>query len=275
MFEQFDQRSVVLYVFPALIFTAAVFIAPLASVIGQSFWNGEFTFSSYYNVVGSSLFQKVLVNTVVISFSSTIVALLFAYPIAYHMAKQEPRRRAILMMIVLIPFWTSILVKSYALMIILGRNGIINTAVGYFGIPALPLLFNRFGVIVGTIHTLIPFMIFPILNSLLARDPDLGRAAQIMGAGKLRIFLKVTLPLSMPGVAASFLLAVVHTFGFYVTASLLGGRGDLMMANLVDLYTREILDWNMAATIAVLLFLLCAVFTLLMGRTRALSTLAG
>jgi ABC-type spermidine/putrescine transport system permease subunit I len=79
----------------------------------------------------------------------------------------------------------------------------------------------------------------------------------------------------MPGVAASFLLAAVHTFGFYVTASLLGGRGDLMMANLVDLYTREILDWNMAATIAVLLFILCAVFTLLMGRTRALSTLAG
>ena len=87
--SEFDQRSVVLYVFPALIFTAAVFIAPLASVIGQSFWNGEFTFSSYYNVVGSSLFQKVLVNTVVISFSSTIVALLFAYPIAYHMAKQD------------------------------------------------------------------------------------------------------------------------------------------------------------------------------------------
>ncbi|MBM6593108.1 ABC transporter permease [Microvirga pudoricolor] len=275
MYARTGQQSAAFYVLPALLFTAVVFIAPLASVIGQSFWNGQFTTHSYQSVISSTLFQKVFVNTLVISFSSTFVALLFAYPMAYHMAKQTPRRRAFLMMIVLIPFWTSILVKSYALMIILGRNGIINTTIEYFGIPALPLLFNRFGVIVGTIHTLIPFMIFPILNSLLARDPDLGRAAQIMGAGKLRIFLKVTLPLSMPGVAASFLLAAVHTFGFYVTASLLGGRGDLMMANLVDLYTREILDWNMAATIAVLLFILCAVFTLLMGRTRALSTLAG
>jgi ABC-type spermidine/putrescine transport system permease subunit I len=275
MFERLGHRSVFLYVLPALLFTAVVFIAPLASVIGRSVWTDHFTVESYRSVLGSTLFQKVLVNTLSISFTSTFVALLFAYPMAYHMAKQTAQRRALLMTIVLIPFWTSILVKSYAFMIILGRNGIVNTGLGHFGFEPLPLLFNRFGVIVGTIHTLIPFMIFPILNSLLARDPDLPRAAQIMGAGKLRIFLKITLPLSMPGIAASFLLAVVHTFGFYVTASLLGGRGDLMMANLVDLYTREILDWNMAATIAVLLFLLCGIFTLLMGRTRALSTMAG
>ncbi len=275
MFERLGHRTAFFYVLPALLFTAVVFIAPLASVFGRSVWTDHFTIESYRSVLGSTLFHKVLMNTLSISLSSTLVALLFAYPMAYHMAKQTQRRRALLMILVLVPFWTSILVKSYAFMVILGRNGIVNSGLGHLGFEPLPLLFNRFGVIVGTIHTLIPFMIFPILNSLLARDPDLARAAEIMGAGKLRIFARVTLPLSMPGIAASFLLALVHTFGFYVTASLLGGRGDLMMANLVDLYTREMLDWTMAATIAVLLFLLCALFTLAMGRTRALSTMAG
>ena len=143
-----------------------------------------------------------------------------------------------------------------------------DTALQWIGLPRTRLLFNRTGVVIGTAHFLIPFVLFPILTSLLAQNPDLAKAAQIMGAGRLRIFLRITLPLSLPGVMAGCLLAMIQSFGFYITASLLGGKSDIMMANLVDLYTREILNWNLASAVAVVLLLLSAMLIAVLARVR-------
>jgi putative spermidine/putrescine transport system permease protein len=257
------------FVLPAAAFTGLVFLVPLWSVLYQSVTNsGGVTLEGYREIASSGLFVRVLSNTFEISLTATMVTVLLAYPIAYHLSKQTRRRRALLMVFVLLPFWTSILVKSYAFMVILGSDGIVNNLLALTGLPAVKLLFNRAGVIIATTHFLIPFVLFPILTSLLAQDPNYARAAQVMGAGRLRIFLRITLPLSMPGVVAGAMLAMIQSFGFFITAALLGGRRDMMMANLVDLYTREILNWTLASAVAVVLLVFACILILLLARLK-------
>lgn len=180
---------------------------------------------------------------------------MLGYAVALHLARQSPRRRALYMVLVLLPFWTSILVKSYAFTVILGREGVINSLLSWVSGShiALPMILNRFGVMVGMTNYLTPFIVFPVLASLLAIDPALYRAADIMSARPMRIFFTITLPLSLPGVMAGVSSVIVMSLGFFIIPALLGGRQDVMLANLVDFYTRETLDWNMAAAIGVLL----------------------
>ena len=267
-----DRLIAAAFVLPAAAFIGFIFLVPLWNVLAQSLQNPGWTLEGYRELLGSFLFWRVLRNTVEISLISTFVAFLLAYPMAYHLSRQSPRRRAMFMMLVLLPFWTSVLVKSYAFMVLLGRTGILNTALGHLGLPGVQLLFNRTGVVIGTVHSLIPFILFPILTSLLAQDAALPKAAQVMGAGRWRIFRTVTFPLSLPGVVAGCMLALVHTLGFYITAALLGGKTDMMVASLVDLYTREILNWNLASAISVTLFVLCCIVIFGASRSRALAT---
>ncbi|MCF3593058.1 ABC transporter permease [Rhodobacteraceae bacterium LMO-12] len=255
-----------LFLLPATIFTVAIFLAPLGAVVMRSFFDQGFSFDKYHEVLGSKLFYKVLWNTIVISVTATCVTLVLAYPMAYHLARQPARRRTLYMIMIMLPFWTSILVKSYAFMIILGQNGIINSVLGMADIPKVTLIYNRVGVIIGMVHFLIPFVLFPIFTSLLQQNPNLRNAADTMGAGRWRIFFRITLPLSMPGVLAGSLLAMIQSLGFFITAALLGGRGDLMIANLIDFYTREVLDWGTASAVAVLLLLLTGSVLLVLGR---------
>ncbi|CAE6789815.1 Spermidine/putrescine transport system permease protein PotB [Paraburkholderia aspalathi] len=245
-----------LYVGPATVFLFFVLFVPLAYVVYTSFWIGSGpSLSAYQRLLGSDLFLRTLWSTFQISITASVASLLLGYPIAMHLAKQTPRKRAMYMVLVLVPFWTSILVKSYAFTILLGRDGLVNQllSAAFHARVQLPLLFNRFGVMVGMTNYLIPFIVFPVLASLLSIDKSLYRASEIMGAKPPRIFFRITLPLSLPGVAAATLSTTVMSMGFFVIPALLGGRKDAMMSNLVDFYTRETMDWNMASAIGVIL----------------------
>ncbi|UZF90868.1 ABC transporter permease [Bosea sp. NBC_00550] len=264
------------YAMPAALFMALLFAFPLFSVLRQSLQqeNGDgLTFQAYAKIFSTPLFLRVAYTTLEVSVSATVFSLLLAYPIAYFLAKQSPRRRALYMILVLVPFWTSSLVKSFSFMVLLGQAGIINQMLGAFGIAPVKMLFNRFGVMVGMSHFLIPFFVFPILTSLRSQPPELAKAAAIMGAGKLRIFLRVTLPLSLPGVMAGALLVFILSLGFYIIPALLGGRQDMMFANLVDFYTREALNWPMASAVAVLLVTAAAVAAMLLSKVRGGSSI--
>jgi ABC-type spermidine/putrescine transport system permease subunit I len=242
---------------------AIFFVLPLGLVVAASFFDPAFTWLHYQDLLTSALYRRVLRSTLEISGLSTVVTLLIAYPVAYHLNKQPPRRRTLLMTLVLLPFWTSILVKSFAFTVLLGQEGIVNNvARALLGPDAgFKLLFNRPGVVIGMAHYLVPFMIFAILTSLLAQNPDLRRAAQVMGASRTRIFLKVTLPLSMPGVMAGCLISMVLSLGMFVTPALLGGPKDMMLANLVEMHVRQTLDWGLAAALTVLLVIMTAVLS--------------
>ena len=270
MLESRQMRTTIYFGLPALLFMGAIFLYPIIGVFWQSVHtiDGDFTWQGYEKLQGSRLFSKVLWNTLKISFLATVLTLLMAYPIAYYLAKQEPRTRAFLMVLVLLPFWTSILVKSFAFTVVLGENGMVNSVITLLpGIEKGPkMLFNRSGVMIGLTHFFIPFMVFPIMTSLLAQNPDLAKAAQLMGSGPMRIFFRITFPLSMPGVMAGSLLVFIISLGFFITPALLGGRKDLMMANLVDFYTRETLNWTLASSISLVLLILSLLLIFLLSR---------
>ncbi|QCP53279.1 ABC transporter permease [Trinickia violacea] len=245
-----------LYVGPATVFLFVIMLVPLAYVVYTSLWGADGpTLAAYQRLLRSALFLRTLWSTFEISISAAAASMLLGYPIALHLARQSPRKRAIFMVLVLVPFWTSILVKSYAFTVLLGRHGLVNQGLSalFHTQVQLPMLFNRFGVIVGMTNYLIPFIVFPVLASLLAIDRSLYLAAEIAGAKPPRIFFQITLPLSLPGVVSAGLSTTVMSMGFFVIPALLGGRKDAMMSNLVDFYTREALDWNMASAIGVIL----------------------
>ncbi|MGE5202991.1 MAG: ABC transporter permease [Acidobacteriota bacterium] len=264
------RASPAVFIVPAALFMGAAFLLPLLMVVYTSVGGNGLTMAHYAELVSRPLYATVLWNTLQISAFSTLTTVLVAYPIAYHLARQPPRRRALLLILVLLPFWTSILVKSFAFTVLLGQDGTLNTILtSLFGDGArIKLLFNRPAVLIGMTHYLIPFAIFSILASLLAQDPDLRRAAEIMGAGRLRIFFTITLPLSLPGVLAGAVLSMILSMGMFVTPALLGGRSDLMVSNLVDFHVRETLDWNAASALAVCLIVVTGLFAALLSRVR-------
>jgi len=256
---------------PALLLLGLAFLYPMAEIMRLSlFGRTGFSTAPFERFWTSPVLGIVFIRTFRLAFEVTAICLLVGYPVAMFLAGLRRTWRTVFIVLVLLPFWTSILVKSFAFYVILGNQGIVNQALRLvFGdAGTLKLLFNRVGVIVGMAHFLIPFVVFPALASLLAQSPELRRAAQIMGAGPVRIFLRITLPLSMPGVLAGGLMSMVISLGVFVTPALLGGKADIMMANLIDFYTRDTLDWNTAAAIAVILLTLSGILIGLLSWVR-------
>jgi len=260
-----DKKS---FLVPLSVFLSIAFIVPLLLVAYTSVYDSGYTSRGYLALSQSKLYRQALVNTLLISGISGVVATVLGYIVAYHLSLLTQRRRALYIVLVMLPFWTSILVKSFAFTVILGHSGIINNALRFiFGEGAVtPLIFNRVGVIIGLVHWLLPFAVLPILNNLLGQDDAIKQAATLMGASATRIFCKITLPLSVPGIVAGLAMCSVIAAGSIVTPSLLGGRGDMMLANLVDFYVREALDWTVASSISMtLLFIVgtvMAIFTI-------------
>ena len=272
--ETNDARQAFALLIPVVVIMLMAYFAPLGFVVSSSVYDGGLTLRGFRDLATSDLFRRVLSTSVNISLMATAVSLLAGYPVALHLARQSARTRALLLVLVMVPFWTSILVKSFAFTLILGNEGVINrTLVWLFGDTArVKLLFNRTGVIIALVHNLIPYVVLPVLASLLAQDRNLAKAAQVMGAGPVRIFWRITLPLSVPGIVAAALMSIVISMSVFVTPALLGGRGDMMIANLVDYYTRETLDWNVAASIAVVLLLLSMGLLAILIRLRGRET---
>lgn len=257
------------FVLPSLLLFAGIFAVPVAYVVAFSFQSDAgFSLDGYRWIFQSSLFGRVLQTSVEIAIFATMLSVVLGYTLAFFLHRLSARGRAIGLVFVLFPFWTSILVKSYSLTVILGRQGLVNSMLG--GVlganPELPLIFNRLGVLIGMSNHLVPFVVFPVLTNLLAQDRNLTRAASIMGANGFTIFWRVTLPLSAPAIAAATLMCLIISFGFFVTPALLGGRSDVMLANLIDLFTRETLNWTVASAVAVLILTASVLLVLVLSR---------
>jgi putative spermidine/putrescine transport system permease protein len=199
--------------------------------------------------------RTILARTLWISLSATLICLVLGYPLAWLIALAPQRAQPWLLGGVLLPFWTSLIVRTAAWMVLLQKEGIVNSALLGAGLveQPLPLLLNRFAVLVAMVHILLPFMVLPILAVVREMDWRLARAAASLGAGRLRVFLRVLLPLSLPGVGAGCLLVFVQALGFYVTPALLGGPDDQMLAWFIGFHANRTVDWGMAAALSVLL----------------------
>lgn len=257
-------------VVPLIVFLCAVLVPPFIFVFLTSFGESGWTVGNYIKIVSQPLYQKVFLNTLEIGGSTAALSIFLGYFVALHLSRCSPRKRALYLMLVMLPFWTSILVKSFAFTIILGTSGVINGVIETVFGPGykLAMIFNRVGVIVGLTHWLLPFAVFPILSSLLAQDRNLPIAAEIMGAGRTRIFWTITFPQTLPAIGAGAIMVAVIAMGSFVTPALLGGRGDLMLANMVDFYIREALDWPMASAIAMALIVIAGAVALILQLIR-------
>ena len=265
-----------LLVLPALLLYLAVYAYPLSRLFTWSFLDdsGALTWQHYAELWGEPAYFRALANTLEISLASTALCLLLGYPLAFLMATTSAGIRRAMMIFVLVPFWTSILVRTFAWIIILGNNGLVNRTLQALGVVSAPikLLFNMTGVQIGMVHVLLPFMVFPLLAVMSRIDPNFRLVARSLGASPRRAFRHVFLPLSLPGVAAGCALVFLLAVGFYVTPALLGGPGQITFATMIDMEINTFLNWGLAASLGVLLlavvFAIFAVFTRLLGVGR-------
>ena len=266
-----------LLVLPALVFYALVYVAPLARIGRWSFFDPGFTLKFWREVLGEPTYYRALRNTLEISVLVTAIALLLGYPLAYLMATTVPRARRVLTVLLLVPFWTSILVRTFAWLVILGSNGLVNRTLLALGLADQPqkLLFNMVGVQVGMVHVLLPFMVFPLYGVMSRIDPNVVRVARSLGAPPRRAFLHVFLPLSFPGLGAGCVLVFLLAIGFYVTPALLGGPGQITLATMIDMQVSTFLDFGAAATLGILLLIVVGGIFAVFGGLLGLNRLAG
>ena len=203
----------------------------------------------------SAAFSRILLRTFEISAVVTIFCLLLGYPLAYWLSTLSPRQANILMILVLVPFWTSILVRSAAWIVLLQSNGLVNRSLlelGFISEP-LPLLFNRLGVIIAMVHILLPFMILPLYSVMKSVPPTYLRAAVSLGSSPLAAFFRVYVPQTFPGIGAGGLLVFILSIGYYVTPALLGGADDQMLSYYIAQYTNVTVNWGMACALGAVL----------------------
>ena len=209
---------------------------------------------SFRKLFASTVFYRAVENTVAVSTETTLLAVILAYPVAVWLWRSRGLTRVLLLGFVLLPFWTAVLIKNFAWAVLLQDNGPINQALQSLGLIEAPLtlLHNRFAVVVGMVHYALPYAVFPIYTALLAIDDRLGRAARSLGASTAAIAWLIIFPLTQPGVFAAALLVFIVSTGFYITPVVLGGPRELMVANLVDFYAHQLVDFGTAAALSVL-----------------------
>jgi ABC-type spermidine/putrescine transport system permease subunit I len=264
------RRQWLLLAGPTLVLLLAVYLYPLGKLLVMSFGGEDPGLAAYRRFLESPVYLGVFVRTLRISLVVTLVCLVAGYPVGYVMARSRPSMVRLLLALILLPLWTSILVRTYAWMVLLQTNGILNGALHRLGLIAEPLrlMYNETGVVIGMAQVLLPFAILPIYASLRAIDPRLPAAARILGAGAWRRFRTVTFPLSVPGVAAAALLVFVQALGYFITPALLGGSRVITLAMVIETQVVDLLDWPLASAIAMVL--LGVTVLLVAGFNRAL-----
>ncbi len=249
---------------PALAMLCVGFVFPVGMLLARAFTQPEPGLQNFVLLWERPVYLQVLWNTVLISAATTPIALLFGYPVAHAMAHGSAGTRRLLTFIVLLPFWTSLLVRSFATVILFQRRGPLNTLLMNLGVTdaPLPLIYNLTGVLLGAVQTLLPFVIFPLYSSMKRIDPALMQAARTMGAPPWRAFMRVYLPLSLPGVMTGATLTFISMLGYFVIPAMLGGPRQTMVAQLIQDQVAQLGSWGVAGALS---FVLLAVTAVLLG----------
>jgi len=247
---------------PAALWLGLFFLAPLLLILAYSFGTSGvyggitlgFNPSNYLKVL-DPLYLEIVVRTLVIAVANTLLCLLIGYPLAYFIAFRGGRWKSTLILLVMIPFWTSLLLRAYAWVVILSGNGLANRALQFLGLTEEPLnlIFTTKAVMMGMVYSYLPFMILPLYAALGKFDVRLKEAAQDLGAGRWSTFWRVTFPLSMPGVIAGSILVFIPSAGEFVIPNLLGGARTVMMGNLIQQQFLNARDWAFGSALAVML----------------------
>lgn len=249
---------------PATLYVGLLVAAPLAILAAYSLWTQTYvtldrtpTLANYREALTDPLVRHLMIRSILIAGAVTIVTVALAYPIAYFIA-MKARRKTLWLLLITIPFWSSYLLRVFAWKLVLGFNGVMNSALIWLGLIEEPLsflLYNEFAVVLTLAHAWAPFAILPIFVSLQKLDSSLLEAATDLGASKWERFFRVTLPLTIPGIIAACLIIFIPTVGDYVTPSLVGGSDGKMIANLIQVQFGAANNWPLGATLSLLAML--------------------
>ena len=242
---------------PALLVVLLLIVVPVGWLAWQSIYHDGFTLENYRRILNEDVYWKTFLFTFEISLLVTGLALLLGYPLAYAAHAAPKGWSVVILALVVLPFWTSVLVRAYAWLVLLQRTGVINQFLQSLGIVSEPLalVHNTFGTVVATVHILLPFMVLPLYAAMQKIPADLMQAGASLGASPSHAFWRIFLPLSLPGVLAGSTLVFVLCLGFYITPELLGGGRAIMVSMLVSRNVELYNQWGAASAVGVVLLL--------------------
>jgi putative spermidine/putrescine transport system permease protein len=252
-------------ILPLFLLVFLFFDVPLLTALGWSFRDAETaapTLQHYVEFATSRLYLPVVFRTFLMAAAVTAVCALLGYPLALWMSRQSGGRQLTAIGLVIITFWISILVRTYAWIVILGNGGIVNRALRDLGLTERPIsfIYNEFGVGVGMINLLLPYLVLPLYAAMLRVDRRLLQVAATLGASERAIFRRVFFPITLPALSAAMVLVFILSLGFYITPAILGGGKVPMIANMLDLLINRLPRWEMASAISISLLVVTLLF---------------
>lgn len=274
--ERANRRTLATLALPATLWLVIFFALPLLLVLIISLMQrgryggvvAEFSLDNYTRLLNPT-FLTIFLNSLEMAVVTTVLCLLFGYPLAYFIARAQPGLRNALLLLVIIPFWTNFLVRTYAWMIILRQEGLLNLALQSLQVTQAPvdLLFTPTAVIIGLVYGYLPFMVLPLYASIEKFDFSLVEAAQDLGATETRAFRHIMLPQTLPGIVAGCILVFIPSLGAYITPDILGGAKVMMVGNLITQQFLRTRHWPFGSALSILLMAIVAVGILVYYRS--------
>ncbi|MBC5626041.1 ABC transporter permease [Clostridium sp. NSJ-49] len=245
---------------PYIVWSSLFIVIPLLIVIFFSFTVStsdgyKFSLENFQRLLDPNYFT-VFKRSIWLALKATIGCLILGYPVAYLISKMRPGKRDILIMLFIVPMWMNFLLRTYAWLPILGKNGIINNFLAFIGVGRINLLYNDFAVLLGMIYNFLPFMVLPIYTVLTKMDKDLINAASDLGANRVKVFTKIIFPLSMPGVISGITMVFMPAVSTFVISRLLGGGQYMLLGNLIEQQYTTMGDWNFGSAIAIFMMII-------------------
>lgn len=263
-----ERRSAWLLIAPALLLVGVIYFLPLARVLAISVLEPEPGLGNYALLFTSPPIQRVLATTLRICVFTTAITLVLAYVVAYVLTHAKPTAQRLMMLGVLLPLWMSVLVRAFAWVALLRRQGVVNNALIGLGVidEPLSLMWNEIGVTIGMVHYMLPLGILPLWAAMRDIDGRVLAASRGLGASATQTFLRVFLPLSLPGVIGAGLLVFIFSLGFFITPAILGGGKTIMVAEYINVQIHESLRWGVGTMIASTL--VAVIFGLMLALSR-------
>jgi spermidine/putrescine transport system permease protein len=245
----------------SLFFVAPLFIVLIVSFSKRSLLGVveyDFNLDNYRRIFTDTVYLRILWRSLWLAIVNTVLCLVIAYPFAFYIARQTPQRQNFLIFLVMIPFWTNFLIRTYALIFILRDTGLINNILIGLGVIDEPLviMFTQSAVMIGLLYGYLPFAVLPLYASIEQLDFNYIQAAQDLGANNVQIFLRIILPLTMPGVIAASIITFIPTLGAYVTPDLMGGSNTYLIGNLLQQQFMTVRDWPFGSALGFILMLM-------------------
>ena len=256
--------------YPYVVWSAIFIVIPLILVVLFSFTreiDGKQVFSiANYKDLMDPIYFKVFLRSVILAGGSTLICLLVGYPVAYLISKANVSRRGTLILLFILPMWMNFLLRTYAWVAILGKNGLLNTFLGLFGIPHASILYTNAAILLGMVYNFLPFMVLPIFNSLSKMDNDLINAARDLGANSFQVFTKVIFPLSLPGVVSGITMVFMPAVTTFAISRLLGGGKFMLIGDLIEQQFTVVGDWNFGSAVSIFMMIIILISMAVMSR---------